>query len=403
VDAVFGSVVGGASGQADEAAEGGAVDDGAAALLAHLPQFVLHAGPDAAQVDGVDAVEGVGGFVGGVGRRGPDAGVVERHVETAVGCDGLVDEGGDLLLVGHVALDAEGFMPALPQLCGGGRQDFGVDVSQDDRGSGLAECLRGGQAMRTPMPRRAIARRSFHHVSELGDHAVVEIREGKDPRDGVRFFVEFRVVTGPWWDWLCSLFPEYRDGRVPDMVVAVRSHALLPPPDQPEVQPSFFTAIDPVTGATSVRPIAQAAWVIKDGDAAASVAERVTRRVEQDGLPWLASMLERESLVVSFEGSASGDRVRIELLADIGDLVAMERLLEQKARNPGHDSTVASVLYYLRWIAPLFQRDTGGPVPDAHRYRWAAAVALLAAAASLALGVAAQPVLHALSGPLMVH
>lgn len=46
--------------------------------------------------------------------------------------------------------------------------------------------------------------RTFHHVSELGDHAVVEIREWKDPRDGVRFFVEFRVVTGPASGGHCS-------------------------------------------------------------------------------------------------------------------------------------------------------------------------------------------------------
>src|SRR5215213_7481925 len=80
-DAVFGGVVGGAAREPDQAAERGAVDDGAAALRAHRPQLVLHAGPDAAQVDRVHVVEGLGWFVGGVGRRGLDAGVVEREVE----------------------------------------------------------------------------------------------------------------------------------------------------------------------------------------------------------------------------------------------------------------------------------------------------------------------------------
>lgn len=199
--------------------------------------------------------------------------------------------------------------------------------------------------------------RTFHYVSELGDHAVVEIREWKDPRDGVRFFVEFRVVTGPWWDWLCSLFPEYRDGRVPDMVAAVRSHALLPPPDQPGVQPRFFTAIDPVTAAQSVRRTAEPAWVIKDDETAAWVAERVARGVEQEGLPWLTSMLERDFLVASFGGSASGDRVRIGLLADVGELAEMERLLEQEARNPGHDSAEkAATVRYAAWARDYASR-----------------------------------------------
>src|SRR5215208_6099667 len=64
-DAVFGGVVGGAARESDQAAERGAVDDGAAALRAHRPQLVFHARPDAAQVDRVDAVEGLGRFVGG--------------------------------------------------------------------------------------------------------------------------------------------------------------------------------------------------------------------------------------------------------------------------------------------------------------------------------------------------
>jgi len=68
---------------------------------------VLHAGSDAPQVDRVHAVEGLGRFVGGVGRRGLDAGVVEREVEPAEARRGPVYERGDLLLVGDVAVDAE--------------------------------------------------------------------------------------------------------------------------------------------------------------------------------------------------------------------------------------------------------------------------------------------------------
>ena len=77
---------------------------------------MLHAGPDAAQVDGVDPVEQFGGFVGGVGGWGLDAGVVERHVEPAERGDGAVDHRRDLVLVGDVAGDAEHLMPGSLQI-----------------------------------------------------------------------------------------------------------------------------------------------------------------------------------------------------------------------------------------------------------------------------------------------
>ena len=64
-DAGLGGVVDGAARESHQAAQRGAVDDGAAALRAHRPKLVLHAGPDAAQVDRVHAVEDLGRFVGG--------------------------------------------------------------------------------------------------------------------------------------------------------------------------------------------------------------------------------------------------------------------------------------------------------------------------------------------------
>jgi hypothetical protein len=95
--AVFGGVVGGAPRQADEAAQRGAVDDRAVALRSHLRELVLHAGPDAAQVDCVDAVEELGRLVGGVGRRCLDPGVVERHVDSPEPLHRLLNERADLL------------------------------------------------------------------------------------------------------------------------------------------------------------------------------------------------------------------------------------------------------------------------------------------------------------------
>ncbi len=77
-DAVLGGVVGGATGVSDQAAERGAVDDRATALLAHHAKLVLHTRPDTAEIDAVDAVERFGRFVCRVDEREHDACVVER-------------------------------------------------------------------------------------------------------------------------------------------------------------------------------------------------------------------------------------------------------------------------------------------------------------------------------------
>ncbi|MFR0355678.1 NADH-quinone oxidoreductase subunit N [Streptomyces sediminimaris] len=65
-------------------------------------------------------------------------------------------------------------------------------------------------------------------------------------------------------------------------------------------------------------------------------------------------------------------------------------------------NTVASLFYYLRWLAPLF--TTADPAPaGAHAVlgRWAAATAYTAGALSLALGVAGGTVLPFATGPLL--
>jgi hypothetical protein len=132
---VLAGVVGGAARQSDEATEGGAVDDGAAALRAHLVQLVLHARPDTAQVDRGDPVEVLGRLVGRVAGRDLDAGVVEGHVEPAEGVDRALDEGGNLGLVGHVAGDGERLMTGGGELVGGGAEGVFVDVGEHDGGA----------------------------------------------------------------------------------------------------------------------------------------------------------------------------------------------------------------------------------------------------------------------------
>ncbi|WP_435296393.1 NADH-quinone oxidoreductase subunit N [Streptomyces sp. YPW6] len=65
-------------------------------------------------------------------------------------------------------------------------------------------------------------------------------------------------------------------------------------------------------------------------------------------------------------------------------------------------NTVASLFYYLRWLAPLFTTDDVAPAAtQALQGRWAAATAYAAAALSVALGIAGQAVLTLADGPLV--
>jgi hypothetical protein len=71
---VFGRMISCSARYTDQAADRGAVYDRAASLLAHLAQLVLHAVPDAAEIDRIHAIEffaaGISGF--------PDFGVRTR-------------------------------------------------------------------------------------------------------------------------------------------------------------------------------------------------------------------------------------------------------------------------------------------------------------------------------------
>lgn len=64
-------------------------------------------------------------------------------------------------------------------------------------------------------------------------------------------------------------------------------------------------------------------------------------------------------------------------------------------------NTVASLFYYLRWLRPAFTGRAGAFPGEHERDRPAATIAVLAAAASLALGVAAGPVYDLVSGVLV--
>ncbi|QFY09753.1 NADH-quinone oxidoreductase subunit N [Nonomuraea phyllanthi] len=63
-------------------------------------------------------------------------------------------------------------------------------------------------------------------------------------------------------------------------------------------------------------------------------------------------------------------------------------------------NTVASLFYYLRWLAPVFW-STAGDTPADAAGRWSAAVAYIAGAGSLALGIAGGAALPLTTGPLL--
>jgi hypothetical protein len=90
-------VVGRTLGQSGESAPGRAVDDGAVALLARLPQPVLHRRPDAARVDRVDLDEEVG-RVGG------------RHLDAPLLPVNMISRGEEV---------APEVLRLLPDLCSG--------------------------------------------------------------------------------------------------------------------------------------------------------------------------------------------------------------------------------------------------------------------------------------------
>jgi hypothetical protein len=114
---------------------------------AHLAKLVLHAGPYAAEVDPIHAVEGFGGLVSEVGGWGlDDAGVVEGHVESAEGSDGGVDHGGDIFFGGDVTGDGRSLVAGRSELVGGYPERVLIDVAEDHGGPGLGEGLRSGQS-----------------------------------------------------------------------------------------------------------------------------------------------------------------------------------------------------------------------------------------------------------------
>ena len=86
-DAVLAGDEGCRAGEPDEAGNRSIVDDGASATLEHFRDLVLHAEPDAGEVDAYDPVPEVQGVTGDIGAAVfQDAGVVESAVQALRKC-----------------------------------------------------------------------------------------------------------------------------------------------------------------------------------------------------------------------------------------------------------------------------------------------------------------------------
>lgn len=115
-------------------------------LIVNPPQLVLHAGPDAALVDGADPVVILGRLVGDLRPRHLDAGIVVGGVETSEFGDRPLHHGGDLGLVGDIASHADRRPTGSLYLVDGLPQGIVAEIRQGDGRSGAREGPRRGEA-----------------------------------------------------------------------------------------------------------------------------------------------------------------------------------------------------------------------------------------------------------------
>ena len=125
---MFGGMIDGPAGDTDEATDGGVVDDGAASLLSHLQQLVLHAVPNAPEVDRIDTIVFIAGGIGRLHSQALYAGIVERHIKAAKSGHGLLDHRFHLGFISHIAAHGESFVPCAGQLLGSGTSRSFIDV-----------------------------------------------------------------------------------------------------------------------------------------------------------------------------------------------------------------------------------------------------------------------------------
>src|SRR5262245_1660389 len=152
----------------DAARDGGHVEDGASATLAHRANLMLQAEEETLEIRCDQLVEGALGPVRDLAQL-LRAGVVDRAVESTVRLEGAGDESFDLLLTGNVGRREVDPPTGFLDLARRFRACFGIDVAGDDRRSGLGKgggeyraAAAGGPGDQDDLPveRRHVARLS---------------------------------------------------------------------------------------------------------------------------------------------------------------------------------------------------------------------------------------------------
>ena len=144
--------IGAYTGIASQRADGGVVDDRAAALALHLTQFMFHAAPQTAQINSDHAVPVFAGAVGCVGDAGHNSGVIKCGVKSAEVGNRALDHRGYLLVVTHIASHGDCFAPSGNELLRGGLDCFFFEVGQDDT---AAPASANAFALANPIPAAA--------------------------------------------------------------------------------------------------------------------------------------------------------------------------------------------------------------------------------------------------------
>src|SRR6266850_1976673 len=122
----------------------GDVDDAAAALSLHDADFVLHA-QDHAENIGVERRRiALRGLVRDRAALSFGAGIVHRDIETAKPCDGLVDQGADVILLADVGVDELGLRAERAQLLNEGLAGLITPTGNDHLRALLGEGDGGG-------------------------------------------------------------------------------------------------------------------------------------------------------------------------------------------------------------------------------------------------------------------
>ena len=126
-------------GIASQRADRCVVDDRAVALTLHLPKLVLHATPDATQIDADDTVPLVPAGVGDGRDPRHHARIVERGVESAKLGDGAFDHSRHVRVVTHIATDGECLDDQRRELLCFSADRVFADVRQHNRRARLGE------------------------------------------------------------------------------------------------------------------------------------------------------------------------------------------------------------------------------------------------------------------------